>query len=210
MDSRDFYRTAKKHNLTQEDIDEMAIPSYNHYNPLIRWIFRERLRKLAGFSSFDEKIVLDFGCGTGIMFPNYKNAAKVYACDIHPQVAKETAKKINLNVNFVRDIESLRDNSIEIAIFADVLEHIDNLDELLSILKKKMRNNGLVLVSLPTESKFYKLCKFIAGYSKKAHYHLNNPQNIEKMLNKIFNLKIKHRLPRIFSLFTLYKYEVKK
>ena len=53
-----------------EDRNEMAIPSYLHANPLIRWIVWQRhvvIEKLAVLGK--ETRVLDFGCGVGVFLP---------------------------------------------------------------------------------------------------------------------------------------------
>lgn len=200
-----FYTFAKKYHLTQEVIDEMAIPSYTHASSLVRWVFMQRLQKLTNNVDFKNKTILDFGCGAGILFPKYLSARKIYACDLYPQIAKETAKMLKLNVHFISELEIIPDKSVDIAIFADVLEHITDYDTVILKVRSKMKNNGILLISLPTESRFYKFCRIMVGYGAKGHYHRINPQDIVAFLDTISLQKGEKNFPFLFTLFKLIK-----
>src|SRR5688572_30375150 len=73
--------------IVGEQRDESAIPSYTHYNPLVRWIMFRRLDVIselldATVPSSEAKI-LEFGCGVGLLLPRLSNLARtVYATDI--------------------------------------------------------------------------------------------------------------------------------
>src|SRR5688572_28392820 len=60
--------------LSDEDRAEMAIPSYLHKNPALRWMAWRRLAVVIGaLRRFAPKkvpgsIVLDVGCGSGVLF----------------------------------------------------------------------------------------------------------------------------------------------
>ena len=203
---KQFYDFAYKAKLSKDVVDEMAIPSYNHYNPLVRWVFFKRLDKIIKNIDFNNKTVLDFGCGTGILFEKYVSANKIYACDLHSEVAKETAKALNITVEFIGKIDDLPDESIDLAIFADVLEHIENYAALILKVKSKLNKHGLILVSIPTESIFYKLCRIIAGYGCNVDYHRANPKDIISFLNKVFKNKEKINFPRLFAFFRIIEY----
>lgn len=73
-----------------DDVNEMAIPSYFHWNPAVRWIITKRLNtivEVAGFNSSDS--VLDFGTGTGILLPTLSRMVKsVVATDLRPELAQ--------------------------------------------------------------------------------------------------------------------------
>src|SRR5437588_774107 len=83
-----------------EQRDESAVPSYTHYNPLVRWImFRrldivlEMLRYVTRGSKPTLTMGLDFGCGVGLLLPELaKHLKTVYGTDICLDGAKETVR----------------------------------------------------------------------------------------------------------------------
>src|SRR3972149_399551 len=68
------YRNAIRQVLAQAEpgrLDEAAFPAYSHRNPVINWLFWQRLRKVMEHiqrPTLYER-VLDFGCGSGVMLP---------------------------------------------------------------------------------------------------------------------------------------------
>src|SRR4029077_5261491 len=65
------------------DKDEMAIPSYRHSNPLVRWLMWKRYELITGLADFSKDMTaLEFGCGIGVFLPELDSrCAKVYAID---------------------------------------------------------------------------------------------------------------------------------
>ena len=67
----------------------MAIPSYLHPNPVLRWMAWRRVEELARLLARnlsapgdDRRVVLDFGCGAGVLFAESSQFAdKVYGID---------------------------------------------------------------------------------------------------------------------------------
>ena len=63
--------------VSDEDRDEMAIPSYQHRNPLLCWMAWRRLEVVVKFfrefcgrtNDASAHTVMDFGCGTGGTLP---------------------------------------------------------------------------------------------------------------------------------------------
>lgn len=56
--------------MSDLDRDEMAIPSYLHDNPLIRWLMWQRYEKIEKLALLEKpKSVLEFGCGLGLFLP---------------------------------------------------------------------------------------------------------------------------------------------
>ena len=156
MNKRELRHFFVKYNFDQKQIDEMAIPSYTHWNLIIRLVFSKRLRILKQMA-VKGKVILDFGCEVGILFGQYVRSKKVYACDLHPQIAMEVAKILNFKINWINSIDDVNKKTLGLVVFADVLEHIENVDPFLE--KNTKSNSGAVLVSLPTETRFYKNCK---------------------------------------------------
>ncbi len=73
--------------MTRQAIDEMAIPSYLHWNPLIRWLMWKRCDEVVDLADLrSEMTVLEFGCGLGLLLPTLAaRVRRVYAIDLFPQ-----------------------------------------------------------------------------------------------------------------------------
>ena len=191
----------KIHHISDDDKDEMAIPSYLHKNPLIRWLMWKRYEKISNLACFSEDItVLEFGCGIGVFLPELdKTCDKVYAIDIFPEYAKLLSNKLNLNVSFIDKLSEISNNSLDIIIAADVLEHIVDLDEYLAQFCDKLKNKGRLIVSGPTENPIYKIGRIWAGFADKGDYHHTNINNlIERIKEAGFVLINLRTLPFVF------------
>ncbi len=172
-------------NITEHDRDEMAIPTYLHWNPLIRWLMWKRYDRLAELLDNRNAAALEFGCGIGLFLPALKKHYKqVYAIDLFPQYAKKLLQTLNVAVSFVDDLDAVPDNSLDLIVAADVLEHIEELDQYLDKFHAKLKPGGQFLVSGPTETIFYKIGRILAGFAGKADYHHTN---IYKLIEAIEN-----------------------
>ena len=146
-------RTNQIHSVPEADQAEMAIPSY--------------LSK--------DMTVCEFGCGIGAFLPTLsKNVAKTYAIDLFPQYAYELAQELNLNIVFSTSLNTIPDNSLDILLAVEVLEHLDDLKASLEIIFRKLKPGGKLLMSGPTESTLYKVGRFVIGYNKYHDYHRND------------------------------------
>lgn len=170
--------------VTGHDRDEMAIPSYLHSNPLIRWLMWRRYEVIAEFAAVGAaKSVVEFGCGTGMFLPELSHRyPRVVAIDLFPQFAKRLVEKQKLSVTFVDNLGDLADESVDLIIAADVLEHITELTPYLMLFNQKLRPGGRLLISGPTESWVYKLGRLVAGFGGKGDYHHTN---IDRLITQI-------------------------
>jgi precorrin-6B methylase 2 len=201
--------------LTQPDeIDEMAAPSYCHWNPLIRWLFWARLAhalELLRLTRLDR--VWDFGAGTGVLLPSLSRACQhVYATDRFPEPCRAMVRLYGLpNVTVLQDPippdAELPTGSLNAIVAMDVLEHVDDLSDTVTRLRAKLAPGGRIVVSGPTESPIYKLGRVLAGFGNKGHYHHTNIFHIRKELvahgfRDVASRRLLRRpLPRAFLIF---------
>ena len=185
-------------NISEHDRDEMAIPSYLHSNPLIRWLMWQRYESIAGLlKTSTDKAVLEFGCGVGLFLPHLcRNFGQTFAVDLFPQYAKSLCATKNISPTFLASCEEVTDNSLDAIVAADVLEHIEELENYLGVFQRKLKPGGQFLVSGPTENILYKIGRVVAGFGDKGDYHHTN---IDNLINDIelfgfHNQRIK-RLP---------------
>ena len=188
--------------ISDRDRDEMAIGSYLHWNPLIRWLMWQRYVQIAHFSKFRaDMVVLEFGCGTGVFLKELESRCrKVFAIDRFPEYAKLLSNEFNLKVFFLDDVSEIPTGSLDIIIAADVLEHLSYSDLIgyLQIFSDKLKNNGRLIISGPTENFAYKTGRFLAGFNRNAEYHRRNIDNLIEIINRYFYLIRKRTLPFSF------------
>ncbi|MFQ5512153.1 MAG: class I SAM-dependent methyltransferase [Candidatus Krumholzibacteriia bacterium] len=172
--------------ITPYDRDEMAIPSYLHKNPLIRWLMWRRYEYIADLSRFTNDMnVLEFGCGSGVFLPELgRSCSKVYAIDIFPEYAKALCAALGLGVEFIADVGDVPEGSLDVIVAADVLEHIeaDDLVRYLSLFSTRLKDDGRLIISGPTESRVYHIGRVLAGFGDKGDYHVSN---IHKLITTI-------------------------
>jgi 2-polyprenyl-3-methyl-5-hydroxy-6-metoxy-1,4-benzoquinol methylase len=162
--------------IPEHDRDEMAIPSYTHNNPLIRWLMWRRYEIIERLAKLKpDSAVLEFGCGLGLFLPTLADDKRtVYAVDLFPQFAETLVENTGIEVNFIADINTVPNHSLDTIVAADVLEHVDNLDCWIKIFHSKLKPGGTIIVSGPTENIAYRVGRFLAGFSGKADYHHTN------------------------------------
>jgi 2-polyprenyl-3-methyl-5-hydroxy-6-metoxy-1,4-benzoquinol methylase len=161
-------------------LDEAAFPAYSHPNPFINWLFWQRLRKTIDYieRAAPYQRVLDFGCGSGVLFPFLSSiAGNVIALDIDLIPFERMKAHIDFPPNIeVHDTRSFPLNQLPAASFdiitaLDVLEHVDDLSTTLTSLLRLLKPGGRLIVSGPTENIFYKLGRGVAGREYTGDYH---------------------------------------
>ena len=91
----------------------MAIPSYLHSNPAMRWmawrrveVVAERLRRLYA-EGRPGRTVVDFGCGTGVLFEQaLRGAARVIGVDLVLDSARMLIGEWSLDVDLKETLKS--------------------------------------------------------------------------------------------------------
>ena len=171
--------------LEAHDADEMAIPSYLHRNPALRWMAWRRVdvvaRRIRDHLPSGGR-VMDYGCGTGVLFEEAASrASTVYGVDLVLDAARLwTERRGFSNVVLLRPdevAERVAPRSLDVVVAAEVLEHVEDLDAVLTMFRDTLRPDGVLLVSLPTENRVYGFGRRLAGFS--GHYHHANAATLD-------------------------------
>ena len=172
--------------VSGEDRDEMAIPSYLHRNPAMRWMAWRRLDVTATFlhglhGDTPVSTILDFGCGTGVLFDAASAVADiVYGVDLVLEPAKLLVDEWGLDKVTLLKPEGAKAaipaDSLDTIIAAEVLEHIEPIEGTLEFFQSRLNPGGNLLVSLPTENLLYRTGRRLAGFE--GHYHESNAATI--------------------------------
>jgi len=202
------YRTAIQKVLAESEpgrLDEAGFPAYSHPNPLINWLFWQRLHKAMDYIQRNAPYerVLDFGCGSGVMLPFLsENSRQVVAIDIDLIPLERVRRHIPLAANVeVHDaagtpLPDLQVRSFDIIVALDVLEHVKDLPHTLAGLLTLLKSGGKLIVSGPTENILYQIGRKLAGPEYSGEYHERGIAEIRAALAK---------QARVESIATLYQ-----
>lgn len=144
--------------------------------------------------------LLDIGAGTGDFLTVAKNDGW-QTVGIEPSAkAKEIA--IKKGVNFAQDLASLESNSFDIITMWHVLEHVPNLEEYISELKRLIKPSGTIIIAVPNfksyDAKYYG--EFWAAFDVPRHLWHFSKTAIQKLFANE-NLKLVDILPMKFDSF---------
>lgn len=197
-------------------LDELAVPAYTKGNALSRWLFWQRV-------SCCHRLVLryrggsclDFGCGMGVMLPLLQESfEQVYAVEIEDRETRafmdeweQTAGQLPASIRLSRDLDSaeIPESSLRVILAMDVFEHIDDLPPLLERLEALLAEDGVMLVTGPTENWLYRLGRRAVGFS--GDYHRRNIVDIMGEMERFFSVTLVRRLIFPFTLFLVLRAE---
>ena len=195
------YRSAIRKVLYETErgrLDEAGFPAYSHPNPLINWLFWQRLRTAMNHieKSAPHENILDFGCGSGVMLPFLSQHSKqVTAIDVDLLPLERVKQHIPLAANVTlldanqTPISNLEQKSFDLINALDVLEHVDDLPRTLSELMNLLKPGGQLVVSGPTENILYRIGRKLAGPEYSGEYHERGIAEIKHELNRIARIE---------------------
>lgn len=161
------------------------VPEYESRNPLVRWIFLERLEICARLARLDGPAplkLLDLGCGEGRMLRLLRAADarhEVTGMDHNPNVLKIDIPGVKMGQADVTDPSSLPAEAFDRIFCLDMLEHLKEVAGPIATLKKALKRGGLLILSAPSENTFHKFCRLLLkgklskseGSDHSPHYH---------------------------------------
>jgi 2-polyprenyl-3-methyl-5-hydroxy-6-metoxy-1,4-benzoquinol methylase len=144
--------------------------------------------------------LLDIGAGTGdFLVVAKKNGWEITG--IEPS-AKARSIAINKGVNFATNLSDLESHSFDVITMWHVLEHVPNLDEYISELKRLIKPSGTILIAVPNfksfDANYYG--KFWAAYDVPRHIWHFSKTAIQKLFAEK-EMKLIEVLPMKFDSF---------
>jgi ubiquinone/menaquinone biosynthesis C-methylase UbiE len=199
------------------DLDEI-LPEYESKNFFVRSLFWKRLNiaenmLLSRRKTLSTMNIVDLGTGPAILqrrlmrrFPK----SMVCGVDYNFSIKKIKGRKaLNLLIGDARFL-SFKKNSLDAVFMLDVLEHIPDLKAVLAELDRVLKDDGLVIISVPTETAVYKLGRLLLKgttdqIDRPGGKHYHEAKKIIGLMKQRFSLIELKRipLPWPFTLFNI-------
>jgi len=96
-----------------------------------------------------ERKVLDIGCAKGILLPSLlQKRCEVFGIDVLAPISVDEGFSAYHQLDLVKKQRiPYQDESFDVIILADFIEHVINLDPILSELKRLLKSDGIIIVS---------------------------------------------------------------
>ena len=148
-----FYKTKKNITKTPEDAYNIWAEIYDdeqdnlvlHYDNMI-------LKELISKIQLQDKIVFDYGCGTGRIWTSLldKNPAKIIGCDISQKMLyklKEKYPRAEIYQSKDLNLSFLDDNTCDIIISTLVIAHISDIEKMFSGWERILKDKSDIIIT---------------------------------------------------------------
>ena len=170
---------------------------------LVKRIALSQKLKLINSFAFNEKNVLDVGCGTGDFLQVAKlNNWKVSGIEPNAEARHIANHKTDNSIYDSNQLLKFQANSFDVITLWHVLEHLPNLEQHVAIFKKLLKPNGTLIIAVPNyksyDAKHYK--QYWAAFDVPRHLWHFSKTAITKLVSKesMFVVKVK---PMFFDAF---------
>jgi O-antigen biosynthesis protein len=146
--------------------------------------------------------VLDAGCGNGygLQILEAASPAKLIGMDVADDAVARARSEVSASTEVVQgDVRDLAfdDDSFDVAICFEVIEHIEGQEEALAELRRGLRPGGVLLISSPNRG--------VYTPGNPHHVHEFQPEELESALNAHFpHVKLVQQHPWLASAITPY------
>jgi predicted TPR repeat methyltransferase len=212
----------KKFVYPEKNIIELSRKSTNSYaNPIIGTVFWGRFK--TGFSMLKEHLlstqrtkydtIVEIGTSYGFFLPSLCELAdRVIGTDIEDtfdlckdltlQPIKQKYSNLILKTADATHLsESIEQNSCDVIVAFSVLEHIEDAPRVMREVSQCLKDDGIFLCELPTESGIYRLSRRVVGYHD-AHPGYSY-EDVRKRLGVEFNCLAERNSPFRLPLFNI-------
>lgn len=170
------------------------------YQTVRNYTIKQKVKLINSFNTTN-KSVLDIGSGTGdFLMACKQNGWSIDGVEPNNNANKETRKKTFTEIS--KDISELGKKQFDVITMWHVLEHVPNLNEYISILKKILKPDGVLVVAVPNHKSYdathYK--EFWAAYDVPRHLWHFSRLSIDKLF-QLANMKVTKILPMKFDSF---------
>lgn len=163
---------------------------------------KKKLKLITSFKT-EGKQLLDIGCGTGDFLQVAKqNNWSVTGIEPNENARQIANQKVSNTVYNLEALTTLKNESFDVITLWHVLEHLPNLKEDISTLKRLLKPKGVLVIAVPNyksfDAKYYK--KFWAAYDVPRHLWHFSRASISKLFSSE-NMNVEKTIPMIFDAF---------
>lgn len=117
-------------------------PYEHHLRPEVAKFLPQTAKKMT---------VLEVGCGYGHFRKNIRTECEYWGIEPVPSIAQFASSNLEkiLVGTFDEIVDTLPDNFFDCIVCNDVIEHMNNVDDFLQIIKTKMKKEGVIVGSIP-------------------------------------------------------------
>ena len=138
----------------------------------------QRMKIMTDMVNNNAKEILDYCCGTCILYPHFKGDINYHGIDISKKMLKYGEKKYYKNDNFktyVRSGEDLKfsNNKFDAALAKGALHHLPNPNKGLNEIHRVLAKDGILIISEPVGN-------FLIKFFRKLFYRLKK-KNFSKL-----------------------------
>jgi ubiquinone/menaquinone biosynthesis C-methylase UbiE len=197
------------------------MPEYNSKLKLIRNLFWNRIFTSIKFAEIkNDSVVLDIGCNTGHLLKSIRDInanCECWGMDIEPKITELKIDKCNFQVGDARNIP-FEANYFTIILALDILEHIKDVEKAIHEIYRVLKPGGTFILCGPTESWFYKFCRFLQvgiysknitcdkpGFRGEIDHHFHTIDEILRKFEKNSFKKIKQKALPVFPIPSLFR-----
>jgi len=144
------------------------------------------------------KTTLEFGCGFGEFSALLKERfhTESWAVEVNEEAAREAATKLDrvLHEEAFQSLEKIPEKYFDCIIFFDILEHLVDPYTLLRLVKAKLKEKGVIAISLPNIRYYSTFKQFVLhgnwdytdqGILDRTHLRFFTRKSIVKMFNAL-------------------------
>ena len=178
----------------EKNIGDYYPKSYRDFNLItnlfLSFFYKQKIKKWSNYFK-NAGSILEIGCGPGFMLKEFENLKwDIYGTERNKEQIN-IAKKNTKHLKVVNDIDDFKKNEkFDLIILFHVLEHVDDPIMMIEKIKKILKRNGILIISVPNLGSWQSLV------FKNNWYHLDVPRhlfhfeknNLLKLLNKRFTL----------------------
>lgn len=179
------------------------------------WLNQHRYTIVSKFMhNSDKQKLLDYGCGNGLFLQyllnnNWSLSLSGFDPYLTPKETNDIKILVDKGVNFYKQFNHLANTTYEVVTALDVIEHIEDDKQALIGIRKILKPDGKLLLTIPSHPWLYSLYDAAVG-----HYRRYTSASIQNVLTETGFTVVEQRYFFIFlipaSLFIRYYLLVKK